>query len=77
MRKHWIQKLGIGILFILPTVQTNAQSITEKPYWNLHTHLMPLRLPPAPTGYIPTYIDLNKDGKLDGIKSITKGAVMK
>ncbi|MBQ8521414.1 MAG: heparinase II/III family protein [Bacteroides sp.] len=71
MRKHWIQKLGIGILFILPTVQTNAQSITEKPYWNLHTHLMPLRLPPAPTGYIPTYIDLNKDGKLDGIKSIT------
>ena len=40
-------------------------------YWNTRTCLMPLRLPPPPAGYKVEYLDLNKDGKPDAIKSVT------
>ena len=34
----------------------------KKEYWNANTLLIPYRLPPAPAGYKPTYIDLDGDG---------------
>lgn len=43
----------------------------ESPYWNLGTHLVPLRLPPAPKDHIPEYLDLNGDGRYDAIKTVT------
>lgn len=46
---------------------------TPQTYWNYRTHLVPLRLPPAPKGYTPEYLDLNSDGKIDAIKTITQG----
>ena len=48
-----------------------GQNESVKPYWNLRTHLMPMRLPLPPAGYVPQYLDLNKDGRPDAIKSVT------
>lgn len=44
-------------------------------YWNSRTQLMPLRLPPAPKDFIPEYLDLNKDGNIDAIKTITHNGI--
>jgi len=40
-------------------------------YWNTNTQLLPLRLPPAPLGHTPEYIDLTGDGKPDVLRTIT------
>ena len=47
-----------------------AQEVKDT-YWNVHTQLLPLRLPPPPVGYKPEYLDLNHNGRPDAIKSIT------
>lgn len=65
-------------LLLATTIQnTSAQQRPDnsKTYWNLHTHLVPLRLPPAPKETIPEYLDLNGDGKPDAIKTITHNDV--
>lgn len=48
-----------------------AQSPDPGKYWNSQTQLMPLRLPPPPVGFEPTYLDLNGDGQIDAIQSMT------
>lgn len=43
----------------------------ESDYWNSDTKLLPLRLPPAPQGHKPVYIDLDGDGRPDAIRTLT------
>lgn len=43
----------------------------EKQYWNTNLQIVPFRLPPPPVGYKPEYIDLDRDGDPDAIKSVT------
>lgn len=59
------------MLFLGVKSPGTAQSGTGKPYWNMSTHLMPLRLPPPPPGYQPKYLDLNNDGHPDVMQSVT------
>ncbi|WP_274824011.1 alpha/beta hydrolase [Maribacter polysaccharolyticus] len=45
--------------------------MSKNAYWNNDTPLVPFRLPPAPIGYQPTYIDLDQDGDPDILRTIT------
>lgn len=45
----------------------------KKEYWNANTLLIPYRLPPAPAGYKPTYIDL--DGDPDILRTVTANGI--
>lgn len=54
--------------------ETNDQKespLSTNTYWNDNTPLVSYRLPPAPMGYQPTYIDLDKDGDPDILRTIT------
>ncbi len=53
----------------------NAGATDHGGYWNSNTHLMPLRLPPAPKGFTPEYLDINGDGKVDAIKTVTHNGI--
>lgn len=44
-------------------------------YWSFNSLLTPHRLPPPPLGYMPVYLDLDKDGDPDVIKSLTAGGI--
>lgn len=55
------------LAFGLCAVSAFAQS-----YWNTGLKIAPLRLPLPPVGYEVEYLDLNNDGKLDAIKSVTR-----
>ena len=48
----------------------------KKEYWNANTLLIPYRLPPAPAGYKPTYIDLDGDGDPDILRTVTANGSM-
>lgn len=62
-------------LFLITVIANNvwAQSddATKNNYWNVNTPLVSYRLPPPPTNYKPTLIDLDKDGDPDIMYSIT------
>ena len=47
----------------------------KKEYWNANTLLIPSRLPPAPAGYKPTYIDLDGDGDPDILRTVTANGI--
>jgi len=44
-------------------------------YWNYNSLLTAHRLPPPPLGFKPVYLDLDKDGNPDVIKSLTAGGI--
>lgn len=46
-----------------------------KDYWNSRTMLIPYRLPPAPAGYEPEYMDLDGDGDPDVLRTVTAGNI--
>ena len=73
----WITLLIIQQLFFTNSImaQSGNESGKNKPkqgYWNTDLKIVPYRLPPAPKGYNPEYIDLDGDGDPDILKSITK-----
>lgn len=55
------------------SAQTDASG--KKEYWNANTLLIPYRLPPAPAGYKPTYIDLDGDGDPDILRTVTANGI--
>ena len=44
----------------------------EKTFWNANIPLQSYRIPPAPAGYRPEFLDLNGDGKQDAVKTVTR-----
>ncbi|HTN36407.1 MAG TPA: hypothetical protein VL053_04985 [Arachidicoccus sp.] len=69
---------GAPYLFAQQTAATGTGSDTLKypeTYWNTDTRLTPYRLPSAPVGYHPRYIDLDKDGDPDLLISMTKNDI--
>jgi len=70
-------------LLLLTATSTFAQGSDVKSdtvrgsgrYWNSDTELTSYRLPPAPAGYHPKYIDLDKDGDPDLLISVTKNDI--
>lgn len=48
-----------------------ALFVALQTFWNMASPMIAHRLPPAPVGYQPEYLDLNSDGKADAIKTIT------
>jgi len=73
-------KRFLGCIFsLLIALASQAQEVTsipgKGPYWNTRTHLTPFRLPPAPQGYQPAYIDLDGDGDPDILKTITTDSI--
>jgi hypothetical protein len=64
--------LSILIVFFGTLWAKQKESSTpDDSYWNSNIPLISYRLPPPPVGYEPTYIDLDKDGDPDIIRSIT------
>lgn len=60
------------LFFTLVFANVHAQK-QDSLYWNTKTLLFPFRLPPAPIGHKPQYIDLDGDGKPDVLRTITSG----
>ena len=72
----------ITLLLAAGSLLLSAQGVsaqTDKPvkkdYWNANTLLIPYRLPPAPAGYKPTYIDLDGDGDPDILRTVTANGI--
>ncbi|MDR1523808.1 MAG: hypothetical protein LBS79_00935 [Tannerella sp.] len=60
---------------ILPALKAQNVPETKKTYWNDKTLLISYRIPPAPPGYKPVYIDLDADGDPDVLRTITSGGI--
>lgn len=52
-----------------------AAESAKPEYWNAKTQLNTFRLAPPPLGSKPQYLDLNKDGKYDAIKTFTHSEI--
>ena len=59
--------LFIGILWAAAV----SGQVTEGRYWNAGTCLETFRPAPPPAGYTPRQIDIDGDGRMDGIESVT------
>lgn len=68
-----MKKLLIFCLVVLCSHFSFAQKSNDSGniYWNANLKLVPFRLPPAPVDDKPQYIDLDKDGDPDILKTIT------
>lgn len=70
--------LSLGVLCsigLCAPVMLSAQTGEAQEFWNGHTCLTPFRLPPAPLGHSPRYQDLNHDGKVDAIFTLTHDSI--
>ena len=60
--------LPLAALLLLAVPATGQ----EKSFWNANIPLLSYRIPPAPAGYRPEFLDLNGDGKQDAVKTVTR-----
>jgi hypothetical protein len=68
--------LSYLVILLLLIASTKAVAETrDSIYWNTRTQLFPFRLPPAPIGHQPRYIDLNGDGKPDVLQTVTASGI--
>jgi len=66
--------MALFILIIFSSaLRAQRKNISQRTnnYWNSNTPLISFRLPPPPVGFTPRYIDVDKDGDPDIIRSIT------
>ena len=61
-----------AMLLALPAT---GQEEGAKTYWNARIPLQSYRIPPAPVGYQPEFLDLNGDGRQDAVKTITRDSL--
>jgi hypothetical protein len=66
MKYQVFSMLIVAILFTISSFGQNT-----KPYWNTNIPLISYRLPPAPAGTKIHYIDLDKDGDPDVLRTLT------
>lgn len=65
------------LLSLLAVISVTAQvpgEIMKKghgSYWNTNLLILPYRLPPPPPNFTPSFIDLDNDGDIDVIKSVS------
>lgn len=64
-----------SLLLTAQGLSAQADKQENKKYWNANTLLIPYRLPPAPAGYKPTYIDLDGDGDPDILRTVTANGI--
>lgn len=64
-----------SLLLSAQGLSAQADKQENKKYWNANTLLIPYRLPPAPAGYKPTYIDLDGDGDPDILRTVTANGI--
>ena len=64
-----------SLLLSAQGVSAQTDNSGKKEYWNANTLLIPYRLPPAPAGYKPTYIDLDGDGDPDILRTVTANGI--
>ena len=57
---------------MLLSLLASAQGKNDGRYWNAGIPLQSYRIPPAPLGYQPEFLDLNGDGKQDAVKTVTR-----
>lgn len=61
------------LFFLLLPFLVSAQE--QDGYWNENLPIIPYRLPPPPVGYQVDYIDFDRDGDPDAIKSVTSNNI--
>lgn len=64
-----------SLLLSAQVLSAQTDGSGKKEYWNANTLLIPYRLPPAPAGYKPTYIDLDGDGDPDILRTVTANGI--
>lgn len=64
-----------SLLLSVQGLSAQTDNSGKKEYWNANTLLIPYRLPPAPAGYKPTYIDLDGDGDPDILRTVTANGI--
>jgi len=65
----------ITTLFLFILLSHNGFAQTKKPYWNTNIPINSYRLPPDPEGRKIQFIDFDKDGDPDVLKSYTIGNI--
>lgn len=63
----------LRLLFAL--VCASISFAAEGEYWNVNLQINTFRLAPPPLDFTPKYLDLNGDGKIDAIESLTHGGI--
>ena len=69
-----MKKLPAILICALPLL-ASAKNGPEGEYWNVGLQINTFRPAPPPAGYMPKYLDLNRDGKIDAIESVTHGGI--
>jgi len=68
MTKRVLSGLVLTVLSLLPCAYASAQNR----YWNDNIPVQSYRIPPAPVGFQPEFLDLNNDGRQDAVKTVTR-----
>ena len=75
IKKFDFSKLLLIVLLAIGYHGIGHAQCGDSLYWNRQTLLFPFRLPPAPIGHTPEYIDLNGDGKPEVLRTVTATGV--
>jgi hypothetical protein len=75
VKKHKFVAILALLLNSLSILNAQMGPTKNANYWNSGLKISPYRLPLPPVGFKPQYLDLNHDGKVDAIKSITHNGI--
>ncbi|MFV0605315.1 MAG: hypothetical protein ACK5NK_05680 [Niabella sp.] len=73
---RYAEKIIVLFFLLLHLIFSSyAQTTYPNAYWNNKLTITSWRLPPAPAVYKPVYIDIDKDGDIDIIQTITRDSI--